>query len=104
CSATVKSCRAARPPPADAPQPSKNLLSARQNVISAETQFQSQLDAFKIQLGLPPRLPMEIDDASLAQFELTDPKTDTLRDALEAFQKARFTELDSLPPAEKLRE
>jgi hypothetical protein len=88
----------------DVDQAYQNLLSARQNVISAETQFQSQLDAFKIQLGLPPRLPMEIDDAFLAQFELTDPKTDALRDALEAFQKARFTELDSVPPAEKLRE
>ncbi|HEY2787733.1 MAG TPA: TolC family protein [Fimbriiglobus sp.] len=81
----------------------QNLLSARKLVFSAEASYQSQLDAFKIQLGLPPRLPIEIDDSFLNTFVLTDPKIDTLHDQIETFQKARFAELDLLPSAATLK-
>ncbi len=82
----------------------QNLLAGRQGVITAEVGFQTQLDTFKTQLGLPPRLPIEIDDSFLNQFILTDPQIEALRDELDKFQKARFAELDLLPEAAKLRD
>jgi hypothetical protein len=75
---------------------------ARLDVIEAETGLQDALDAFKLQLGLPPRLPVELDDSLLDLFVLTDPALDRLRDELEAFQRARLRELDQVPPVAAL--
>lgn len=82
----------------------QDLQAGRQAVFSAEAAYQAQLDAFKFSLGLPPRLPVEIDDSFLDLFILIDPKTDALRNEVDVFQKARFAELDALPPTAKLRE
>ena len=77
--------------------------SARQSVIDARVSLETGLDSFKLRLGLPPRLPVELDDAPLNQFVLTDPPLDRVRDDLETFQRARFAELGEPPPAESLR-
>jgi outer membrane protein TolC len=54
---------------------------AQVNLLSAEANLQTALDQFKIQLGLPPELEVRLDDQALQQFQLNDPKLDTLRTA-----------------------
>lgn len=70
-------------------------------VIQAETSLQIQQDQFKLRLGVPPRLPMELDDSLLKQFELEDERMVKLREEIANFQTARMAQLDELPtPAE----
>lgn len=79
------------------------LLSARRDVISAEIELQNSLDRYKIVLGLPPRLPVELDDAPLNRFVLVDPAVDQLREEIDAFERKRKLELDAPPTVEVLR-
>jgi hypothetical protein len=81
----------------------QSLQQARLGVVTAELQLEAALDAFKLQLGLPPRIPVELDDSLLDQFVLTDPELEALRDGVEAFQRERLRELDEAPPADDLR-
>jgi hypothetical protein len=81
----------------------QSFLSARQAVVDAQAVLQSALDAFKLRLGLPPRLPVELDDALLRQFELADPSVERLRDDVETFQRDRLKEMGNPPTAEALR-
>src|SRR5262249_55987265 len=73
------------------------------SIAQAEAAFQTSLDSFKITLGLPPRFPIVLDDSLLAQFQLTERTSDRLRDEVDNFQRARFRELDALPPLSELR-
>jgi outer membrane protein TolC len=74
---------------------------AQLGVIQAETSLQIQLDQFKLRLGVPPRLPIELDDSLLNSFELEDERLGKLREKMAAFQAARMAELNTLPtPAE----
>ena len=81
----------------------QGLLGARLDIIASELQLQSDLDAFKLRLGLPPRLPVELDDSPLKPFVLTDPGVEKLRDELDAFERQRKSELDAPPSVEVLR-
>lgn len=81
----------------------QSLQGARLDVIQSTTAFNNQLDTFKLRLGLPPRLPIELDDSLLGQFTLVDPEIEKLRDDLEAFQRARLSELDEVPAAADLQ-
>jgi outer membrane protein TolC len=81
----------------------QGLQSSRLSVVNAQLALDNSLDAFKIQLGLPPRLPIELDDGPLKRFVLTDPAADKLRDEVETFQRARLSELDAPPSADVLR-
>ncbi len=81
----------------------QGLLSSRLSVINARLSLENALDAFKLQLGLPPRLPVELDDGPLQLFILTDPASDKLRDEIETFQRARLSELDAPPSTVVLR-
>ena len=76
---------------------------ARAALAQAEATLQTSLDAFKIQLGLPPRIPIELDDSVLDPFVLVDPKLDAHREAIDIFQKARYRDLDTPPPLADLR-
>ncbi|MEQ1826371.1 MAG: TolC family protein [Pirellula sp.] len=58
-------------------------------LLSSEQSLAASLDQFKFQLGLPPWVPLEIDESLLAPFELVDPqlvevqsKTQTLYEKL----------------------
>jgi outer membrane protein TolC len=82
----------------------QSLQDARLDLIQSQTAFNNQLDAFKLRLGLPPTMPLELDDSLLGQFVLVDPEIEQLRDSLEVFQRERLSELDELPTAEDLRE
>lgn len=52
---------------------------ARFSLIQAEASLQTSLDGFKIQLGLPPDLPVSLDDSPLKMFELNDSALERLR-------------------------
>jgi outer membrane protein TolC len=73
-----------------------NYQQAKIALIQARTNYQNQLDAYKLLLGLPPDLPIELDDSTLRPFELVSP-------ALQAHQEkvSEFTNTVSRrdPPA-----
>ena len=68
-----------------------------------EATLQTALDQFKIQLGLPPRIPIELDDSVLNPFVLVDPKLDAFREQIDVFQQARYRDLDTPPTVADLR-
>ena len=80
-----------------------SLQGARLSVIQSEVNLQTALDAFKLRLGLPPHLPVELDDSPLDEFVPVSQSLETLRNEVEAFQKQRLAELDAPPAAEALR-
>ena len=82
----------------------QGLLAARQQVLDAEIGLQNSLDLFKRRLGIPPRIPVELDETALEPFVLTGAKMQALRDDLEKFDLARKAELDVLPEAASLRQ
>lgn len=81
----------------------QGLLSARLDVIASEIELENQLDRYKLQLGLPPRLKIELDDSKLDQFRLTDARIDQLREEIDAFERARKAELDRVPELASLQ-
>jgi outer membrane protein TolC len=76
---------------------------ARAGVAQAAAGAQTSLDAFKIVLGLPPRIPVELDDSPLVPFVLVDPKLDAFREQIDAYQRARNRDLGAPPPLADLR-
>lgn len=82
----------------------QSLQSARLSVVQSETGLQDSLDAFKLRMGLPPRLTIELDDSPLNEFVLVDPELDKYREELEAFQRQRLAELGEPPAADALRQ
>lgn len=81
----------------------QSLQGARLGVISAQTSFDTALDQFKLKLGIPPQVPVELDDSLLNTFVLVDPELERLRDDLEAFQRERLAELGEPPPLDSLQ-
>ncbi len=65
--------------PLDVAQLESRLASSIISLRRSELNFQDTLDAFKIQLGLPPDVNMSIDSAGLKQFELIDPVLEQLQ-------------------------
>ncbi|MEX1224522.1 MAG: TolC family protein, partial [Pirellulales bacterium] len=49
------------------------LYNAESNLLEARNSYQTRLDSYKIQLGLPPECDVVIDDPLLRPFELVDP-------------------------------
>lgn len=49
------------------------LYNAESNLLAARNNYQTTLDSYKIQLGLPPECDVVIDDPLLKPFELVDP-------------------------------
>lgn len=80
----------------------QSLQSAKLSVIDAQASLESAQDQFKLRLGLPPRLPVELDESLLSQFIVVDPGFEALRDDLEAFQRARLKELGQPPTVQQL--
>lgn len=52
----------------------QSLYNAQSQLLSLRSSYQTQLDNFKISLGLPPDLPVEISDDLLRRFDFMDPK------------------------------
>ncbi len=76
----------------------QSLLNAQNRLLSLRSAYESQLDAFKIQLGLPPEVPVEIEDSLLHRFDLIDPELlSTQRQANDLLRQLRDPETP-LPP------
>jgi len=76
---------------------------ARAGVAQVDASRQTSLDTFKLILGLPPRIPVELDDSPLNPFVLSDPKLDALQEEIDAYQRARNRDLGAPPPVADLR-
>jgi outer membrane protein TolC len=74
---------------------------AQIGLLQQRANLETRLDAFRVQLGLPPDLPMTIDDAPLKTFELESPRIAELREANDALYLA-LLQTDETPPREEL--
>ncbi len=54
-------------------------LQVRTQLLAAQADLQTSLDAFKNRLGLPPNMALGLDETPLKQFELTSSSLDALR-------------------------
>ncbi|MBX3424229.1 MAG: TolC family protein [Pirellulales bacterium] len=56
------------------------LYNAQSQLLTAENQYEGALDEFKVStLGLPPEIPVKISDDILNEFNLLDPKLETVQ-------------------------
>ena len=76
--------------------------SAKLSLLTAQTNLEASLDSYKLALGLPPRLPVVLDESYLKPFELVDPALEKLQAEVDAFW-ARYREQEQLPPLADLR-
>lgn len=76
---------------------------ARAQVATSEATLQTSLDQFKLLLGLPPHVPIDLDDSFLNPFVLNDPKLDALREEMDIYLKTRYRDLDEPPTLADLR-
>jgi hypothetical protein len=63
------------------------LLNAQSRWLNANQEYESSLDDFKRDLGLPPWLPIQVDDDYLAQFNLIAPGLVAEQNALSELQQ-----------------
>ncbi len=75
--------------------------SGRLTLLAAEQNLAASLDAFRFQLGLPPWVPLEIDESLLRPFELVDPELIQLD---EAAQQLYMSLVQYLPPEKAPRD
>ncbi len=61
----------------------QNIETERANMLSARITLETALDTFKTQtLGLPPHVPIELNDSLIKQFQFIDPDLGTAQDTL----------------------
>ncbi|MAV36319.1 MAG: hypothetical protein CMJ59_12785, partial [Planctomycetaceae bacterium] len=65
------------------------------NLLQTTTAFTGQIENYNQSLGLPPELPVQLDDSFVSQFELIDRKVTRIQDDLADFQGR----MGSLPAA-----
>jgi outer membrane protein TolC len=68
-------------------------------LLGQEVTLQNSLDAFKVLIGLPPEMEVRLDDTVLQQFQLNDPKLDTMRTENDA-RHLRLLQSDAPPRAD----
>lgn len=56
------------------------LYNAQSSLLSSRAAYQTRLDNFKIDIGLPPDVPLRIEDTLLDRFNLIDPSMTVLQD------------------------
>lgn len=64
-----------------------SVMAAQASIIQTRTNLANSLDGFKLRLGLPPTVPVEIDDQPLLAFQFSDPKLDILQVEIDAMQR-----------------
>lgn len=72
-------------------------------LIQARTNLENALDAYKISLGLPPTVPVRLDDSLLEPFQLNSKEINELQDELDKFLTA-YRELPQAPTQHQLRQ
>ncbi|MBM4089777.1 MAG: TolC family protein, partial [Planctomycetes bacterium] len=74
----------------------QNIETERANLLQAENRFQATLDSFKTStMGLPPDMPVSLDDSLIRQFQFLDPRLTELDRRLALLRSA----VGDLPPA-----
>jgi outer membrane protein TolC len=79
-----------------------SLKQAQAGLIQTRTAFENALDSYKFLIGLPPALPVKLDDSPLDQFALTTPEMDSLQVELNALD-LKLRQPDHPPPLTELR-
>jgi hypothetical protein len=78
------------------------LYNAQSQLLTAEAGYQTTLDGFKINLGLPPELDVRIQDPMMERFNLLDPQLERVEqqvtDALVALRELRQRVQDEANP------
>ena len=54
------------------------LFNGQSSLLSSKAAYQTRLDTFKIELGLPPDLPVTVMDSFLARFGTSNPEATAL--------------------------
>ena len=75
----------------------QQLQNGQLDLANSENGLQTSLDAYKTLLGLPPELPVQLDDSLLSMFELNSPRLDALRQRVDEFH-LRLLQPDEPPP------
>lgn len=75
----------------------------RLSLLAAQQALAARLDGFKLGLGLPPQLEVELDPEALRPFELNDPKLESLRERNEALRLS-LLQFDEVPPVRVIEE
>ena len=81
-----------------------SLNRSESNIQGARVALADQLDAFKIELGLPPNITLTVDTSFLAPFELISPDLLSLETSLRDFAKERGPSLLPAPQGEDVVE
>ncbi len=81
----------------------QSYQAGRLSLIRANNSLENALDAYKIQLGLPPEVDVALDDTQLEPFELASPEIETLEEQLNELARI-FRERDEIPTSTQLRE
>ncbi len=55
------------------------VYSGQSSLLTSYAAFDTATDTYKVSLGLPPELPMRVDDALMEQFDLIDPTMSSLQ-------------------------
>jgi len=76
---------------------------ARLSLLQAQTGLENALDSFKITLGLPPSIPVKVDDSLLSPFQLNDPAVTDLQLEIDKLL-AEYRQLDVAPPLASLKD
>jgi outer membrane protein TolC len=63
----------------------QNLSQAKLSQLQAQASLETSLDNYKFSLGLPPRLPVTLDDSVLKPFHLADPALEELQREVTTF-------------------
>lgn len=67
-------------------QTRQSLLSAQINLMTAENRYQNSLDQYKMSIGLPPAMKVNVQDDMLEPFILMSPEITKMRDDLADYQ------------------
>ena len=69
----------------DVTQLESSLQRSRSRYMRLHNRFQDEMDRYKLQLGLPPEMEMDLDDAMLSPFQFIDPDFNRVEDSLGSF-------------------
>ncbi len=84
-------------------QVAQQYQAAQLTLVNQQVNLETALDFFRIGLGLPPDLPVTLDDAPLDMFELNDPRLEDLRQRNDELYLSLLQD-EAAPPLEVLDE
>ena len=79
----------------------QNYQSSQVSLVTQKANLETQLDLYKIQLGLPTEMTVKLDDTPLKTFELSNPRIEELRKANETLFLS-LLQPDKAPPVDEL--